>query len=166
MWLQLSYTESKSSATCHHIGGQNLPTVGLRCPRGNSATSFSYKIQTVELVRLYQLWRGQNNTGGVWEWEVKGESSRSLGNKYGEETDDSFCLTNVARVIKLKLKSWVRHVARIVKRVVVGKLEGKRLLYSSRSIWEHNIKIGVKVIELEVLDWNKWLRIGTSWELL
>jgi hypothetical protein len=60
----------------------------------------------------------------------------------------------------------VRHVARIVKRVVVGKLEGKRLLYSSRSIWEHNIKIGVKVIELEVLDWNKWLRIGTSWELL
>jgi len=39
-----------------------------------------------------------------------------------------------------------------VKRVVVGKLEGKRLLCSPRPIWEHNIEIGAKVMELEVLD--------------
>jgi hypothetical protein len=160
MLLQLRYTESKGSATCHHIGGQNLPAVGLRCPHGNSANSFSYKIRTVEFVQLYQLWRGQSNPGGVREWEVKGGSGRSLGNKYGEEPDDSFCSTNV-RAIKWKLKSWVRHVAR----VVVGKLEGKRLLCSPRLIWEHNIKID-KVIELEVLDWTKWLRIGTSGGLL
>jgi len=37
-------------------------------------------------------------------------------------------------------------------RVVVGKLEGKRLLCIPRPIGEHNIKIGVKVIELDVLD--------------
>ena len=43
-------------------------------------------------------------------------------------------------------------MARIAKRVVVGKLEGKRLLRSPRPTWEHNIKTGVKVIELEVLD--------------
>ena len=57
-------------------------------------------------------------------------------------------------------------MARIVERVVVGKLEGKRLLCSPRPKWEHNIKIGFKVIELEVLDWIKWLRIGTSGGLL
>ena len=34
----------------------------------------------------------------------------------------------------------------------MGKREGKRLLCSPRPIWEHNIKIGVEVIELEVLD--------------
>jgi hypothetical protein len=60
----------------------------------------------------------------------------------------------------------VRHVAWIVKRVVVGKLEGKRLLCSPRPKWKHNIKIGVKVIELDFLDWIKWLRIGTSGRLL
>ena len=48
----------------------------------------------------------------------------------------------------------------------MGKLEGKGLLCSPRPIWEHNIKIGVKVIELEVLDWIKWLKTGTSWGLL
>jgi hypothetical protein len=38
-------------------------------------------------------------------------------------------------------------------RFLVSALEGKRLLGNLRHGWEDNIKIGLKVIELEHVDW-------------
>jgi hypothetical protein len=47
----------------------------------------------------------------------------------------------------------------------VGKTEGKRSLGKSRRRWEGNIKIDLREIGWNGMDWI-WLRIGTSGGLL
>jgi hypothetical protein len=50
-------------------------------------------------------------------------------------------------VIKQKGKRWDGHVARVAeRRVLVGKLGGKRLLDGHRIRWEDNIKIYLWVV--------------------
>ena len=51
---------------------------------------------------------------------------------YNEELSDLYSLTNIARVVKSRMR-WAEHMARIVEgrgvhRVLVGKPEGKRTL--------------------------------------
>jgi hypothetical protein len=49
---------------------------------------------------------------------------------------------------------------------LVIKPEGRRLLGRHRHRWEDNIKIDLKEIEWEGMDWLILLRIGTSGGLL
>jgi len=58
------------------------------------------------------------------------------------------------------------HVARLgerigVYRVLVGKLEGKRLLGRLRRRWEDNIKMDLQVVGWGVWSGSSWLRNGT-----
>jgi hypothetical protein len=39
-------------------------------------------------------------------------------------------------------------------RILVGKPEGKRLLWRPRSRWEDNIIMGIREISLNGMDWN------------
>jgi hypothetical protein len=47
-------------------------------------------------------------------------------------------------------------------RIVVGKPEAKRPLGRPSRRWVDNIKIDLREIEWDVMDWSIWLRIGTS----
>jgi hypothetical protein len=47
-----------------------------------------------------------------------------------------------------------------------GKTEGKRQLGCPRLRWEDNIRMDLREVEWEVVDWILWLRIGTSGGLL
>jgi hypothetical protein len=42
---------------------------------------------------------------------------------------------------------------------LVGKSQGKRLFGRSRRIWEDNIRMKLREMVWEVVDWNKLLRI-------
>ena len=94
--------------------------------------------------------------------EVTGEW-RKLHN---EELRDLYSLPNIVRVVKSRRMRWAGHVARMgeersVRRVLVGKPEGKRPLGRPRLRWEDNIKIDLlEVGGVETI--SSWFRIGTG----
>jgi hypothetical protein len=51
-------------------------------------------------------------------------------------------------------------------RILVGKPEGRRPLGRPRRTWVHNIKIDLREIRWDGVDWVDWLRIGSSGGLL
>jgi hypothetical protein len=62
------------------------------------------------------------------------------------------------RVIKSRRMRWAGHVTlmgegRGVYRVLIGKPEGKRPLGSPRRRWEDNIKLDLREIEIDGVDW-------------
>jgi len=72
--------------------------------------------------------------------EVTGEWRRL----HNEELNDLYCPPNTVRVIKSRRMRWAGHVARMgeemeVYRILVGKTEGKRPLWSPRRRWVDNI---------------------------
>ena len=83
---------------------------------------------------------------------------------HNEVLNDVYCSLNTVRVIKLRRKRWVGHVARMeegrgVHKVLVGKPEGKRSLGRPTRRWEDNIKMDLQEVVVGT-GWN-WLRIGT-----
>jgi hypothetical protein len=79
--------------------------------------------------------------------EVTGEW-RKLHN---EELNELYSLPNIVRVVKSRRMRWAGHVARMgvergVRRVLVGKPEGKRPFGRPRRRWEDNIKMDVEEV--------------------
>jgi hypothetical protein len=69
-----------------------------------------------------------------------------------------YSLSNIIRIIKLRMMQLVRHVARMgakrnVYRLLVEKREGKRSLGRPRHRWVDNIKMFLVKIVLGALDW-------------
>jgi hypothetical protein len=72
-------------------------------------------------------------------------------------------------MIKSRRRRWAGHVARMGEkmnacRIVVGEPEGKTPLGRSRRRWVDNIKINLREIELDGMDWID--RIGDQWRAL
>jgi hypothetical protein len=68
---------------------------------------------------------------------------------YNEKLNDLYSLPNIVRVVKSRRMRWVGHVARMgedrgVRRVLVGKPEGKRPLRRPRRRWKDNIKMDLQ----------------------
>jgi hypothetical protein len=68
------------------------------------------------------------------------------------------CSPNIIRQIKSRLMRWAGHVARMeevrkVYRVLVGKLEGKRPLGIPRLRWVDGIRMDLRDIGWEDVDW-------------
>ena len=84
---------------------------------------------------------------------------------HNEELNDLYSLPNIVRLVKSRRMRWAGHVARMgedrgVRRVLVGKPEGKRPLGRPRRRWEDNIKL--QEVEGVVGTGWSWLRIGTG----
>jgi hypothetical protein len=95
--------------------------------------------------------------------EVTGEW-RKLHN---EEFSEMHSLPNIVLVVKSIRIRWAGHVARMgegrgVRRVLIGKPEGKRPLGKPRLRWEDNIKMDVQEVGGSCGDWIEWHRIGTG----
>jgi hypothetical protein len=76
-------------------------------------------------------------------------------------------------MIKLRKMGLTGHVARLGEkrnayRILVGKPEGRRPLGRPRRMWMGNIKMDLREIGWDGVDWIGfiWLRIGTSGGLL
>ena len=75
------------------------------------------------------------------------------------------------RVVKSRRMRWAEHVARMgedrgVRRVLVGKPEGKRPLGRPRSRWEDNIKIDLKEVGGGRGDWMELAQDRDGWRAL
>jgi hypothetical protein len=68
-----------------------------------------------------------------------------------EKLNDLYSLPNIVRVVKSRRMRWAERVAcmgeeRVVRKVLVGKPEGKRPLGRPRRRWEDNIKINLQEV--------------------
>jgi hypothetical protein len=74
---------------------------------------------------------------------------------------------NIIRVIKLSRIRWAENVAwmgemRNAYKILVSKPEDKTPFRRPSHRWEDNIRMGIREIGWEAVDWILWLRIGTS----
>jgi hypothetical protein len=77
---------------------------------------------------------------------------------HNEKLHNLYSSQNIIRMIKSKSMKWEGHVVCMGERrnaynILVGKPEGKRPLGRSRLRWEDNIKIDLRVIVLEGVEW-------------
>jgi len=82
------------------------------------------------------------------------EVTREWRKLHKEELNDLYSLPNIFPVVKSRRIRWAGHVARMgedrgVRRVLVGKPEGKRPLGRLRRRWEDNIKMDLKEVRLD-----------------
>jgi hypothetical protein len=77
---------------------------------------------------------------------------------HNEELHNLYSSPNIIRMIKSRRMRWVGHVARMedkrnAYRILVGQIEGKRLLGRPGCMWVYNIKIDLRDMECVVMDW-------------
>jgi hypothetical protein len=87
---------------------------------------------------------------------------------HNEELNDLYSLPNIVWVVKSRRMRWAGHVARMVeergvRRVLVGKLEGKRPLGRPRRRWEDNIKLDVQEVGGGHGDWMELAQDRDRW---
>ena len=90
---------------------------------------------------------------------------------HNEELNDLYSLPNIVWVVKSRRMRWAGHVARMgedrdVHRVLVGKLEGKRLLGRPRRRLEDNIKMDLQEVGGGRGDWMGLAEDGDSWRAI
>jgi hypothetical protein len=77
---------------------------------------------------------------------------------HNDELYSLYSSLNIVRVIKSRRMRWSGHVARMgegrgVYRVLVGKPKGKRPLRRPRCRWEDNIKMDLREIGIDGVNW-------------
>jgi hypothetical protein len=90
---------------------------------------------------------------------------------HNEELNASYCSPNIVRVMKSRRMRWVGHVASIgekggVYRILVGKLEGIKPLKRPRLRWENNIKMDLKKMGCEGINWIDLTQDRDRWRAL
>jgi hypothetical protein len=74
-----------------------------------------------------------------------------------------YCSPNIIRMIKSKRMRWAGHVAR---RLLVGKPEGRRPLGRPRRRWVDKIKIDLREIGWDGMDWIDLAQDRDQWSSL
>jgi hypothetical protein len=78
---------------------------------------------------------------------------------------------NIIRTIKSRRMRWAGHVAgmgekRNARRILVGKSEGRRPLGRPRRRWVENIKMDLRVIGWDGMDWVDLAQDRDQWRAL
>jgi hypothetical protein len=89
---------------------------------------------------------------------------------HNEELHGLYSSPSIVRVIKARMK-WVGHVARMGEvrgayNILVGWPEGRRPLGRPRRRWEDNIKMDLREIGFEDVDWIHWAHDRDRWRAL
>jgi hypothetical protein len=98
----------------------------------------------------------------------KREEDGSWRKLHNDELHDLYSLPNIVRVIKSRRMRWAGHVAcmgegRGVYRVLVGRPEGKRPLGRPRHRWEDNIKLDLREIGINRVNWIQLAQDTVHW---
>jgi hypothetical protein len=97
----------------------------------------------------------------------KREEDGSWRKLHNDETHNLYSSPNIVRVIKSRRMRWAGHVAcmgegKDVYSVLVWRPEGKRPLERLRHRWEHNIKMDLREIGIDVANWIR-LALDKVW---
>ena len=90
---------------------------------------------------------------------------------HNEMLNDLYSSPSIVRVIKSRRMRWAGHVAHMgeergVYRVLVGKLEGKRLLGRPRRRWVDNIRMDLQEVVCGYVDWIGLAQDRDRWRTL
>jgi len=95
------------------------------------------------------------------------EVKREWRKLHNEEINDLYSSPNIVQVKKLRMR-WAEQVARMgerrqVRRVLVGKPEGKKPLGRPRHRWEDNIKMNLQEVGFGGMDWIQLAQDRDRW---
>jgi hypothetical protein len=98
----------------------------------------------------------------------KREEDGSWRKLHNDELHRLYSSPNIVRVIKSRRMRWAGHVARMgegrgVYMVLVGRPEGKRPLGRPRRRWEDNIKLDLREIGIDVVNWIQVAQDRARW---
>jgi hypothetical protein len=87
---------------------------------------------------------------------------------HNEELHNLYSSPNVIRMTKSRRMRWAEHVARMGEkrnayRILVGKPEGKKPLGRLRRRWVNNIKMNLREIGLDDMDWIDLAQDRNQW---
>jgi hypothetical protein len=87
---------------------------------------------------------------------------------HNDELHSLYSSPNIVRVIKSRRMRWVGHVARMgrgrgVYGILMGKHEGKRPLGRPRHRWEDNIRINLREIVIDGVNWIRLAQDRVQW---
>jgi hypothetical protein len=90
---------------------------------------------------------------------------------HNEELHNLYSSPNIIRMIKSRRMRWAGHVARMgetrnVYGILVGKLEGKGPLGRPRRTWVDNIKMDLREIGWDGMDWIELAQDRDQWRAL
>jgi hypothetical protein len=90
---------------------------------------------------------------------------------YNEELHNLNSLPNIIRMIKSRRMRWAGHVAHMGEkrnacRILVGKPEGRRPLRRPRFRWVDNMKIDLREIGWDGVDWVNLAQDRDQWRAL
>jgi hypothetical protein len=89
---------------------------------------------------------------------------------HNEELHNLYSSPNIIRMIKSRNMRWAGHVARMGKRnayrILVGKSEGKRPLGRPRYRWVDNIKMDLREVAWDCMDWIDLTQDRDQWKAL
>jgi hypothetical protein len=80
---------------------------------------------------------------------------------HNEELHDLYSSPNIIRMIKSRRMRWAGHVARMV-----GKPEGRRPLGIPKRRWVDNIKMDLREIGWDGMDWIDLAQVRDQWRAL
>jgi hypothetical protein len=97
----------------------------------------------------------------------KREEDGSWRKLHNDELHSLYSSPNIVRVIKSSRMRWAGHVARMgegrgIYRVLVGRPEGKGPLGRPRRRWEDNIKLDLREIGIDGVNWIQLAQVGSS----
>jgi hypothetical protein len=101
----------------------------------------------------------------------KREEDGSWRKLHNDELHNLYSSPNIFRVIKSRRMRWSGHVAsmgegRSVYMVLVGRPEGKRPLGRPRRRWENNIKMDLREIGINGVNWTRLAQVESSGNFL
>jgi hypothetical protein len=90
---------------------------------------------------------------------------------HNEKLHDLYSSPSIIRIIKSRSMRWARHIARMEEkrnayRLLVGKLEGKKLLGRPRRRWLDNIRIDLGDVGRSDVDWIGQVHDRNRWSAL
>jgi hypothetical protein len=90
---------------------------------------------------------------------------------HNEEPHNVYSCPSIIRVIKSRRMRWAGHVARMrakrtAYRILMRKLEGKRSLGRPRRRWVDNVKMDLREIEWDGMDWIDLTQDRDQWRAL
>jgi hypothetical protein len=95
------------------------------------------------------------------------EVTRGWRELHNEELHNLYSSPNIIRMIKSRRMRWAVHVARILDMRnayrILGKSEGKRPLGRPRRRWVDTIKMDLREIEWDGMDWIKLAQDRDQW---